>query len=165
MNRKYLWKLIVRGAAVLCADYQVGIDVVVPFAYHDAKLGRRNVSAIVIQVKNDRSYSITPIRWLFDAMDPFFVGVVDPSEDEPLPVIRMVFALSSAESGVTIMEPERTRYPRKAKNKKVKKSPLYTSYDIWCAGAFAETFAVINKTEEEVYKQLFKVTDVFPESY
>jgi hypothetical protein len=67
-----------------------------------------------------------------------------------LPVIRMVFALSSAKSGVTIMEP---RYRRTTKTKGAEKSPPYTSYDIWCAGALAETFAVINKTEEEVYKQ------------
>jgi len=97
-----------------------------------------------------------------DGMNPFFVGVFDHSDDEPLPVIRMVFALSSAKPGVTIMEPEGSR---KAKETKAKKSPRYTSYDIWCAGAFAETFAVINEIEEEVYKQLLKVCNKFPQSY
>ena len=162
MNRKYL--LIARGAAVLCANNQAGIDIEVPFTYYDAKLGRKNVSAILIQVKNDRRFSTTPIRWLFDGMNPFFVGLFDHS-DEPLPVIRIVFALSSAKSGVTIVEPERTRYRRKAKQKKAKKSPPYTSYDIWCAGAFAQTFTVINKAEEGVYEQLLKVCNPFPQSY
>ncbi|KAF8346723.1 hypothetical protein F5887DRAFT_1073392 [Amanita rubescens] len=161
VNRKYLWMLIARGAAVLCANNQADIDIVVPFTYSDAKLGRKNVSAILIQVKNDRKFSTTPIRWLFDGMNPFFVGLFDHS-DEPLPVIRMVFALSSAKPGVTIMEPEGSR---KAKETKAKKSPRYTSYDIWCAGAFAETFAVINEIEEEVYKQLLKVCNKFPQSY
>jgi hypothetical protein len=165
VNRKYLWMLIARGAAVLCSTNQVGMDIVVPFTYYNGNLGRWNVSAILIQVKNDRKFSITPIRWLFDAMNPFFVGLFDHSDEEVLSVIRMVFALSSAKSGVTIMESGRTTHPRKAKTKKAKKSPAYTSYDIWCAGAFAETFAVINKSEEEVYKQLLKVSNPFPESY
>ena len=161
VNRKYLWKLIARGAAILCANNQVGMDVLVPFSYNDTKLGRMNVSAILIQVKNDRRFSTTPIRWLFDGMDPFFVGLFD---DDPLPVIRMVFALSSAKTGVTIMEPEGTRYRRKVKGKKAK-SPPYTSFDIWCAGAFASTFAVIKKTEENTYQQLLKVCSPFPGSY
>jgi len=163
-NRKYLWMLVARGAAIRCANGQVGIDILMPFTYCDDKLGRRNVSAILIHVENDRRFSTTPIRWLFDGMNPFFVGVFNHS-DEPLPVIRMVFALSSAKSGVTIMEPERAKYLRKAENKKAKKSSPYTSYDIWCAGAFAETFAVIKKTEEDVYEQLLKVCNPFPESY
>src|SRR6266576_1192304 len=146
VNRKYLWMLIARGAAVLCANNQPGIDILVPFTYSDAMLGRRNVSAILIHVENDRRFSTTPIRWLFDGMNPFFVGVFNHS-DEPLPVIRMVFALSSAKSGVTIMEPERAKYLRKAENKKAKKSSPYTSYDIRSTGAFAETIAVINNTK------------------
>ena len=157
VNRKYLWMLIARGAAILCTNNQVSIDVLVPFTYHNGVLGRRNVSAILIQMNNDRNVSTTP----FDGMNPFFVGVFDHDE-EPLPVIRMVFALSSAKPGVTIMEPEDCR---KAKSKKTEKSPPYTSYDIWCAGAFAKTFAVINETEEEVYKQLLKICNPFPESY
>ncbi|KAF8346737.1 hypothetical protein F5887DRAFT_883158, partial [Amanita rubescens] len=155
VNRKYLWMLIARGAAILCANNQVGIDVLVPFTYYDAELGRRNVSAILIQMNNDQKISTTP----FDGMNPFFVGVFD---DEPLPVIRMVFALSSEKRGVTIMEPEGSR---KAKETKAKKSPPYTSYDIWCAGAFAKTFAVTNMTEEHVYEQLLKICNPFLESY
>src|SRR6266576_4377445 len=165
VNRKYLWMLIARGAAILCANNQIGIDVLVPFSYHDTKLGRKNVSAILIQVKNDRRFSTTPIRWLFDGMNPFFIGLFDHSDD-PLPVIRMVFALSSTKTGVTIMGSEGTRYRRKVKGKKTKKSPPYTSYDIWCAGAFASTFAVIKETEENTYQQLLKVcSNPFPGSY
>jgi hypothetical protein len=158
VNRKYLWMLIARGAAILCVNNQVGVDILVPFTYQDDKLGRRNVSAILIQVQNDRT---TPRRWLFDGMNPYFVGVFDHSDDE-LPVIRMVFALSSTKSRVTIMEPEGTRYRKKAKGKK---SPQYTFYEIWCAGAFAKTFAVIKETEEKTYEELLKVCNTFPELY
>ena len=105
-----------------------------------------------------------PIHWLFDGMNPFFVSLFDHS-DGLLPMIGMVFALSSAKFGVTIVEPERTTYCQKAKQKKVKKSSPYMSCDIWCAGAFAQTFTVINKAEEGVYKQLLKVCNPFPQSY
>ena len=100
--------LIAREAAILCDNNQVGVDIVIPFTYHDGKLGRRNVSAILIQVKNDRKFSTTPRHWLFDVMNPFFVGLFNHSDDEPLPVIRMVFALASVKSGVTILKPEGT---------------------------------------------------------
>ena len=164
VNRRYLWMMIARGAAILCPNNQVGIDFLVPFTYHDDKLGRRNVSAILIHVKNDRQFSTTPRRWLFDGMNPYSVGVFNHSDEEPLPVIRMVFALSSTKSGVTIMEPEETRYREKGKGNKTEKLPSYTSYDIWCAGALAKTFAVINETEEKTYEQLLKVCSLLPES-
>ena len=90
-------------------------------------------------------------------MNPFFVGLFDHSDDELLPVIRMVFALASAKSSVTIMEPKGAGYHRLAETNKA-----YTSYNIWCAGAFAETFAVITKTEEEVYRQLLKICNPSP---
>lgn len=76
-NRKYLWMFIARGAAILCASDQVGIAILVPFTDYKDKLGRKNVSAILIQVKNDRRFSTTPRRWLFDGMNPYFVGVFD----------------------------------------------------------------------------------------
>ena len=53
----------------------------------------------------------------------------------------------------------------KLNRRKRRKSPPYTSYDIWCAGAFAQTFTVINKAEEGVYEQLLKVCNPFPQSH
>ena len=79
INRAFLWLLIARGAAVLFADGQCGVDVLLPFLYFDNKLRRDNVSAIFIQVKNDKRFSSTP-RLLFDAMDPYFLGFFDMDE-------------------------------------------------------------------------------------
>jgi hypothetical protein len=41
-----------RGAAVICANNQLGVDVVLPFVYSGATLRRDNISAILIQVKD-----------------------------------------------------------------------------------------------------------------
>jgi hypothetical protein len=170
INRGFLWGLIARGAAVLCATNQAGTDVILPFLYFDAKLQRDNVSAILIQVKNDKRYSTTPNIFLFDAMNPYFLRFFDMDEANPLPIIRMVFALAASDAGVEVIEHTiaRKNPPRKAKGKKQKKrAPLFTAYDIWCAKASIDTFAVITADEEHAgtYAALLKVGSVFPKAY
>jgi len=56
IHRDSLWRLIAQGAAVMCANGQGGVDLVIPFVYHTEKLGRNNVSAIFIQVKNNAKF-------------------------------------------------------------------------------------------------------------
>lgn len=136
INRAFLWLLMARGAAVLCADNQGGIDVLLPFLYFDNKLQQDNVSKIFIQVKNDKSFSSTPNLFLFDAMNPYFLGFFDMDEQKPVPIIRMVFALAATEACVKAVEdaPLRKNPPRGAKSKGEKKRtrrcPSYTAYDI-----------------------------------
>ncbi|KIL63609.1 hypothetical protein M378DRAFT_164281 [Amanita muscaria Koide BX008] len=168
INRDFLWRLIARGAAVLCADNQGGIDVLLPFLYLDNKLGRDNVSGIFIQVKNDQIFSSTPNLFLFDAMDPYILGFFDVDEQKPVPIIRMVFALASSESCIKAVEgaslrknPTRTATPKG----KERACPPYTAYDIWCAGTSAETFSVVRPGDEEVYSDLLKLCRPFPGVY
>ena len=71
INRKYLTAMIVRGAAVLCANCQSGVDMIIPFLYGDNRIERSNVGAILMQVKNDPKYTRTPREALFDKMDPY----------------------------------------------------------------------------------------------
>jgi hypothetical protein len=170
INRGFLWALIARGAAILCANNQSGMDVITPFVYWDAKLQRDNVSAIFFQVKNDKRYSTTPNIFLFDAMNPYFLRFFDMDEANPLPIIRIVFALAASDAGVEVIEhtARRQNPPRKAKGKKQKKmAPPFTAYDIWCAKASIDTFAVITPEEEHAgtYAALLKVGNVFPQAY
>ncbi|KAM6501280.1 hypothetical protein JOM56_004294, partial [Amanita muscaria] len=151
IHRAFLWRLIARGAAVLCADNQDGIDVVLPFLYLDDRLGRDNVSAIFIQVKNNGKFSSTPNLFLFDAMNPYFLGFFDMDEQKPVPIIRMVFALASS---VACVKAERART-----------CPAYMAYDIWCAGTTAETFSVVKPGDERVYSDLLKLSRLFPDVY
>ena len=74
------WLLIARGGAVLRANYQCGTNVLLSFLYFDNNLGRDNVSATFIQVKNDKRFSSTPCLFLFDAMNPYFLAFFDVDE-------------------------------------------------------------------------------------
>lgn len=128
INTKHLWKFITRGAMVLCADNQRGIDIVIPVCKKDAKLSRHTVTAILVQVKNDITFSNKVDATLFHGMNPFDVGLFSKG-DTALPVVRMVFALASDIGGVEIPRPGLKHHPSK-----------YTVFDIWCAGVSEDTF-------------------------
>jgi hypothetical protein len=135
INTKNLWKFITRGAMVMCKDNQRGIDIVLPVCAREKNLSQKTVTAILIQVKNDRSFKHTIEKTLFDGMDPFLVGLF--SEDDgskPLPVIRMVFALASDKCGVTFPAVPNSR----------DHDDKFTAYDVWCAGLSPETFRDID---------------------
>ena len=110
----------------MCVDNQLGIDIVLPVCMRDDKLSRRTVTAILIQVKNHKSFKCEVDKLLFDCMDPFRDGLFS-EYDRPLPVIRMVFALGSENPGVVF--PEDRRH-----------NDAFTAYDIWCAGLSSDTF-------------------------
>ena len=99
INRDYLWRMILRGAAVLCANNQAGVDFILPYAYSDKKLGRLNVGGMFWQIKNDARFGALPHPYLFDAMDPYKLGTFDEQDEDAtiggLPIIRVVTALAS----------------------------------------------------------------------
>ncbi|KAI0248394.1 hypothetical protein BJV78DRAFT_1354923 [Lactifluus subvellereus] len=129
INIHSLWKFITRGAMIMCADNQRGVDIVLPICDPRKTLSRRNVTAILIQVKNDKAFQDRIDKTLFDGMDPFRIGLFSDG-DFPLPVIRMVFALASHQPGVLFPAvPERRNHDGR-----------FTAYDIWCAGLSPETF-------------------------
>ena len=102
VNRKFLWCLICRGAAVICATNQRGIDILIPVLMGTI-LDPRFVTAIFVQVKNDGTYTRKPCTSLFTMMNPFKVGLFSNSDgkDAVPPVLRIVLALASERSGVT----------------------------------------------------------------
>ena len=145
INARYLWTYISRGAMILCANNQRGVDIVLPVCYKGDKLSSKNVTAIVIQVKNDTSFGERIHGHLFDGMNPFTIKLFD-EKSKSLPIIRMVFALASKTPAVKYDRPDqpdkRTYTPRG-----------FTSYDIWCAGAFSETFPIM-AADESAYRKL-----------
>jgi len=166
INRNFLWRLIARGAAAQCADYQYGVDIIVPFLYWDSILRRENVSAFFIQGKNNETFQETPRLHLFDRMNPCenSLGFFDPKESHPVPVIRMVFALASKTPCVTVIKsPERVQPPRRDASKPAFKSDKYTAFDIWCAKASRETFRSIK--DDAIFEKLLLRSRVFPDIY
>jgi len=150
INVRYLWRFITRGAMILCANNQRGVDLVVPICYSGNVLSRRTVTAILIQVKNDMHFGEKAHGNLFDGMNPFDIGLFDEQRGKPLPVIRMVFALASKVSATKPQGSERSS-PR------THKSSLFTSYDVWCAGISPETFTFI-QDDAPAYRKLLDRT-------
>jgi len=142
INRKRLLHLITRGAAVLCATGQTGVDGVIPFIYKESRLRVENVGAILWQSKNDSDYTSDSVRALFDAMDPFDLGIYDRSDDnECIPVIRIVFALAAKTASVRI-------------SRVTKISGSCTAYDIWCSGISSDILGPIAPNADDIWHSL-----------
>jgi len=45
----------------MCVDGQAGVDIVIPICNKEKPLSRENVSAILVQVKNNKSYQDTSV--------------------------------------------------------------------------------------------------------
>ncbi|PPR07502.1 hypothetical protein CVT26_013471 [Gymnopilus dilepis] len=147
VNRQYLSCLISRGAAIICADNHRGVDLVIPVLFNDS-LEPESVSAILIQVKNDASFTHNVCTALFDLMDPYEVNLFSKGET-PSPITRLVFALASKRADVMFPSPG-CRSNRYVSNDK------YTAYDIWVAGVTPESFGVISQDSVQTYNSLLQ---------
>ncbi|KAF8512030.1 hypothetical protein BU17DRAFT_69392 [Hysterangium stoloniferum] len=191
LSIEFLGRLAARGARVLCADNQFGIDVALPMLYKDPDSGKEFVSVIMNvilvppvlrtdplvllipiddgitmkQSKNDFRYSDKPIDFLFDKMSPFDLRIFDKSSDPP-PVIRMVYALASSKSKVTtVARGARTQLSTGKKKKYAFQKDPYTYFDIWCAQASSETFGAIQFEDNETYNELLKLSKDVPKMF
>ena len=149
IGRDFLWRLIARGAAAICTDGQPAIDVIIPFLYKDEVLRKENVSAFLIQSKNDRSFQAEPDTSLFDSIRPHNIGFFDRGETNTVPIIRMVFALASSTSSVTTINPPQRKQPPRTSTQNVES---FTAFDIWCAKASHDTFESIK--DDDVFQKL-----------
>jgi len=165
LSAEFLLKCLVRGVAIVCADNQRGVDIVLPMLYKNSLLKIENITCILIQSKNDPVFSTKPKRYLFDAMNPITLQVFNKSTT-PLPVIRMVYALAAKASVVYVSMPGTRKQPsRKGKQKSNFGKNSYTSFDIWCGQATSQTFATIQREDNDAYKELLRlsrdVSDMF----
>ena len=154
INVQHLWKFLTRGAMILCANNQPGVDIVIPVCLTGNLLSPLTTTAIIIQVKNSSTFGERIRGYLFDAMDPFEINLFDKGMD-PRPIIRMVFALASEVDVVKYADgPPRTTRTTQSSQKLDK----YTSYDIWCAGISQKIFPVIRDNEVTPYRQILDRT-------
>lgn len=155
-----LWHYIVRGAAIICANNHGGSDLLIPILFNNCLL-KENVSAILVQVKNDPFYQANIISDTFERMNPFGISRVFSEElQSPRPVIRMVFALASGTPAIKFGYPASTHptcsceQNTQLKAQKNGSTPKFAAYDIWCAGTSSETFRVIQEHENYIYQEL-----------
>ncbi|KIJ58757.1 hypothetical protein HYDPIDRAFT_33872 [Hydnomerulius pinastri MD-312] len=116
----YLMCMMVRGAAMLCVTDQPGIDGILPFLLDGDTIKPSNIGVVLWQVKNDSSFKDDPDLDLFDAMDPYRIGIF--TSETKVPIIRIVFALASKKPCL-----------KTVKCAGAKKLPFVT-YDFWVAG-------------------------------
>ncbi|KAL5512200.1 hypothetical protein ACEPAG_3485 [Sanghuangporus baumii] len=135
LQRQYLAALLMRGAALLCANGQKAVDAAVPFSFQD-EIDRFLISAMLIQVKNDPHYSYVPQWRVLDAMDIRGLDIVDRETDYLPPVIRVVFALAASRSSVT----------GRIEVVKAEDGRCYLAVDIWCAGISSNILPCIQGT-------------------
>lgn len=156
INRRYLCRLICRGAAIICAYNQKGIDILIPVLMGTI-LDPQFVSAILIQVKNDPRFTdkVSPSSApLFAMMDPWKVGLFSARDANGAlpPVLRIVLALASKKPGVTGPNLPTRQSPRRNNMDK------FTAYDIWIAGISAQSFGVIPDETCDQYRRLLNRT-------
>ena len=60
---------------VMCTNSHPGINIIIPICDPDKNISHQNISAILIQVKNDMSYQGGISKTLFNGIDPFGVGL------------------------------------------------------------------------------------------
>lgn len=152
VNQAYLLLALSRGAAIICADGQAGIDIITPYLV-GTELKKESVGAIMYQIKNDRRYGTRISPPLFSSMDPYKCGIFSKGVSNPPPVIRIVGALASTQSGVKFRQPAQCRSPRNSFDK-------FTAYDVWCAGAKANTFPVISRTKEASFDKVLRISRI-----
>ena len=152
LNREYLWRLLCRGAAIICANNQRGVDLVVPVLRGNL-LRPRSITAILIQVKNDARFTSHLSRTLFTTMDPFKIDLFSKDGDAFPPILRIVFALASERSSVVAPSlPTRCSPRLNSKDK-------FTAYDLWIAGVSSQSFGVIpDKQTHDQYRLLLHRT-------
>ncbi|KAG6823584.1 hypothetical protein H0H87_000769, partial [Tephrocybe sp. NHM501043] len=97
-----LRRALARGAGLLCANNQPGVDLCIPFTFGNDLLQKDSTTAVLVQIKNDPK--ITKMKNLFDLMDPIRLGILPKKMSKPMPVIRIVFSLASSEPSIVIRQ-------------------------------------------------------------
>lgn len=168
LTDSFIMVFAVRGAAILCAENQAGIDAIIPVVYKDKVLNRMNMTVILKQSKNNSKFSTIPHGYLFDLMNPFTLGIFNKHEP-PRPVIRMVYALAAHSPVIRVMQrgnpPPKRSSKDEAKGESQSSKRNFTSFDIWCGHTSSATFGAIcledNLTYEALLKRSREVVDMF----
>lgn len=139
-NQEYLLLAISRGAAIIMPNNDLGVDIIIPVLCGTV-LTKEKVTAILVHTRNSRHYGAKIQLPVFANMGPYRCGLFDREVENPPPVLRLVFALASPVSAVSVSRAgaslgESQSSPRE-------KTAKFTAYEIWCAGASPETFGSV----------------------
>ena len=134
-----------RGAGVLCAHSQSGVDAIITFLNDDARLVRSNAGLILVQIKNNPQYSHLPHAKLFVAMDPFDLAIIKKGEDA-VPLIKIIFALGAKTPYLNV----KRHHPTAEYGAVV--------YEIWCAGVSPDILGPVEHQDADVWNALLEAS-------
>jgi len=141
-----------RGAAVLCATNQTGVDAINVFLRDGTKLVRDNAGLVLHQIKNNSRYSTKPQQKLFDVMDPYDLEILEAG-DPAVPLIRIVFALAARTPSLNVVRHNPTKeYPA-------------VIYEIWCAGISPDILGPIEQQQVGIWDSLLQASYGWKELY
>lgn len=164
LARQYLPFFMARGAAALGANCQPGFDAVYPFLYNSTDLNVKNVSFIIVQVKNDSSRRCGDD--VFKKMDPFKCGLLNGADKVngrfPIPIIRIVFSLSEP-GGHSFTQKKYESPSDGAEALGSDGHPLFTSYDYLCSGVSQDILQPVAESGTASWEALLNKRDMWEE--
>ncbi|KIL64218.1 hypothetical protein M378DRAFT_628828 [Amanita muscaria Koide BX008] len=137
---QYLAQLMRRGAALLCATNQAGIDGIIPYLLTGYTIFPKNVGVILWQGNNDAKFTDEPKRSLFKAMNPYKLGILN--KEDNIPIIRIVFALASEKPCLA----------------RVVCEDGVDSLDFWVAGISPTVFSPVGDDDASIWTALLQAT-------
>ena len=141
-----------RGAAVLYATNQIGVDAINVFLKDGTTLVRDNAGLVLQQIKTNSSYSNKPDQALFDAMNPYELGILKKGAPA-IPLIKIVFALAEKTASLTVVRHDATT------------NYAAVVYEIWCAGISPHILTPIVQQEVGIWHALLQASYGWRELY
>ena len=139
VDRQFLCRLFCHGAAIIYANNQRGVDIIIPILMGTIP-DPIFITAIFILVKNDAQIPDKLCIGLFKLMNSIDVRLFSKgskgSRKLP-PVVRIVFALASEISTVKAPDQPTHSSPRSDPGDD------FTAYDLWIAGVSSQSSGVV----------------------
>ena len=140
LNPEYIVRLMARGAAILCATGQKGIDLLIPFTR--GGLRKEDLGVILVQVKNDKHFTATP-----QLNEMMWMSIEELSS---IPTLRLFFALAAKRPSITLVD--------------IPSQPP-DSFGFWVAGLSSKFLRPIGVDEDEVWSGLLSASRGWHEIY
>ena len=126
---------------MLCATNQAGIDGIIPFLLAGYTIFPDNIGVILWRVENDSTFPDQPDPSLFEAMDPYKLGILNQGDN--IPIIRIIFALASKTPCLTRIT---------CQQDSVK------SCDFWVGGISPTVFSPVGDQDARIWAELLQAT-------
>ncbi|KAG6843442.1 hypothetical protein H0H87_004567, partial [Tephrocybe sp. NHM501043] len=147
-----LRRALARGAGLLCANNQPGVDLCIPFTFGDDHLQKDSTTAVLLQINNGPKITEAKMDDLFDLMDPILLGILSDKTPNPMPVIRIVLSLASSKSSIVIRQNDDSK-------------SKFTSFDFFCSGISHNVFRHVRKEDEKLWNKLVEASSPWKQIY